>query len=71
MATQLILNRKYLIPLEGRDTLVVAVDGEEMFNQPGMSHGFVHFAHPKTGEFLGFCGKYYFEENAVPYTGAQ
>jgi hypothetical protein len=71
MATQLILNKKYLIPLNGRDVLVLAVDGEEKFNQPGISHGFVHLAHPKTEELLDFCGVTWFEENAVPYIGAQ
>lgn len=46
-------------------TEVRPVNGETHFNDVGLSQGFIHFAHPKTGERLGFCGVNYFDENAI------
>ncbi len=40
------------------------VNGETHFNDVGFSHGFVHFADPKSGEKLGYSGVNWFEQNA-------
>lgn len=39
-------------------------DGEEMFNEPGLSHGFVHFYDPKTKKKVGFSGVNWFNQYA-------
>ena len=46
------------------DCRLIPVDGEKYFNQPGMSHGFVHFADPDTMTFLGCCGVNWFVNHA-------
>jgi hypothetical protein len=46
--------------------VVRAVDGEKKFNDVGLSHGFIHFANPTTGECLGFSGAAWFVKNAKP-----
>ena len=43
------------------------VDGEECYDQLGLSAGFIHFADPATGYCLGFCGVNYSDENAVEF----
>ncbi len=48
------------------DIEVYPVDGEVYFNQPGFSHGFVHFKDAVTGEYRGFCGVSRFQEVAEP-----
>ena len=40
------------------------VDGEECYNQLGLSAGFIHFADPESGFCIGFCGVSYFDEHA-------
>lgn len=42
----------------------LVVDGEKEFNQPGISHGFVHLKDKKTGKCICFCGIDYFLDNA-------
>lgn len=42
----------------------IPVDGEEVFNQPGISCGFVHIMNPVTKKCTGYCGIDYFEKNA-------
>lgn len=56
----------FFVTIQGQKTKVIPVDGEQEFNDVGMSHGFVHFKDPETGEYLGFCGTRHFEENAIP-----
>lgn len=34
----------------------IIVDGEKVFNEPGYSHGFVHFQSLDTDEKICFCG---------------
>ncbi len=41
------------------------VDGEECYDQLGLSAGFIHWADPDTGNCLGFCGVTHFDENAI------
>jgi hypothetical protein len=60
------LEEKYLIT-DGwlKNSIVLAVDGEKYFAQPGISHGFVHFADPKTKGFIGFSGVTWFKKNSI------
>ena len=48
---------------------VIPVDGEKHYNQPGLSHGFIHFSNPATKECIGFCGTDYFDKNAIKLKG--
>lgn len=41
----------------------IPVDGEKVFNLPGISCGFVHLMNPITKKCAGFCGINYFELN--------
>jgi hypothetical protein len=45
--------------------VILAVDGEKYFAQPGISHGCVHFADPETKKFIGFSGVDWFKKHAV------
>ena len=46
----------------------IPVNGEEHFNNVGMSHGIVHFKDPISGESNGFCGTSYFVKNVEKET---
>jgi len=46
-------------------TLVRLVDGEKVFNDAGISCGFVHFADPETGMKLGWAGATWAYEHMV------
>jgi hypothetical protein len=63
--TELVFGKKYFVELAGEERKVIAVNGETEFNEVGYSQGFVHFKNPETGEQMGFCGVYWFKENAV------
>ena len=62
---RVVLGSLYCVRLsDGKVRMVRAVDGEKEFSEPGMSHGFVHFADPVTGKRLGFSGVSWFAKNA-------
>ena len=43
--------------------IFIPVNGEEFFNDVGLSHGGVHFMCPNTGKVIGHCGIHHFEKN--------
>jgi len=49
---------------ENKEVIIRAVDGETEFKQMGLSQGFIHFANPYTGSYMGFCGVEWFKEHA-------
>jgi len=55
----------YRVSMKEGIRLVKPVNGEKHFNEPSWSHGFTHFADPKTGKKVGFSGIQWFEDNAV------
>lgn len=57
-------DKVFEIKIKSKIKTVVPVNGETHFNQLGLSHGFVHFADPITGEYIGYCGTQYFDDNA-------
>lgn len=44
------------IPLGSGTTTARVVNGEDVFNEPSISAGFVHFADPRTGSRITFAG---------------
>lgn len=51
------LGKQVSVTIEKKPINVILVNGEEHFNQPGLSVGFVHFANPNNLlECLGFAG---------------
>jgi hypothetical protein len=54
----------FRLKVRGRTLVVRPVNGEEHFEEPGFSHGFVHLVDPVTGKRMGFCGIDYFEAHA-------
>lgn len=45
------------------------VDGESNFNEPSVSHGFVHFADPITGKKIGFAGIEWTKKHILTHYG--
>jgi len=67
--SEILLGLEYTLEIDGKQERIVAVDGEEYFNEPGISHGFVHFVDPsKPDQKKGFCGTAWFKKNARPLT---
>lgn len=48
---------------EGR--IIIPFDGEEL-NLAPWSHGFTCFKDAESGEYLGWCGINYFQDNTTP-----
>ena len=67
--TKIELGKLYLVTIDGSEKIVRAVDGEVVANQPGLSHGFIHFAHPDTRPPMGISGVSWFEDNATRIYG--
>jgi hypothetical protein len=65
------LNALYMVRIGKSPKLVRAVDGEEHFHEPALSHEFIHFADPASGEKAGFSGTAWFERNARPTWGRE
>lgn len=57
--------KTFWVKMYNKQVLIRPVNGEEHFNEPGFSHGFVHFVDPITGERLGCCGVTHFDDNTV------
>lgn len=45
--------------------VVYPVDGEDYYNQLGLSAGFIHFMDPKTKDCVGYCGINHFDKHSV------
>ena len=64
---EIILGVPYHFKAGKNEYIVVPFDGDTI-GQPGISHGFVHYDNYFSEEYIGFCGTFYFEENAVMLT---
>lgn len=53
----------FRVEFEGKVRVVRPVDGEIWFDEPGLSHGFVHMV-DEDHERVGFCGVDWFDRNA-------